>query len=120
MFKRYSKSLLARNTLWMVLGQGLRLGISVLYFTVIARSLGTRNYGAFVAVVSLVGIVFPFGAMGSGILLIKHVSRDKSLFGLYWGRALLTTAVASSALSFVALALARFVLPAKIPFFLLV
>src|ERR1035438_7409269 len=98
MLERYSKSLLAQNTLWMLLGQVLRLAISVLYFTVIARSLGAHNYGAFVAVISLVGIVFPFGALGSGILLIKNVSRDKSLFGVYWGRALLTTTVASSAL----------------------
>jgi O-antigen/teichoic acid export membrane protein len=119
MLKRYSKSTLAQNTLWMVLGQGLRLGISVLYFTVIARSLGTHNYGAFVAVVSLVAIVFPFGALGSGILLIKNVSRDQSLFGVYWGRGLLTTTVASSALLLVTVALARFILPTEIPFPLL-
>ncbi len=119
MLKRYSRSTLAQNTLWMVLGQGFRLGISVLYFTVIARSLGTHNYGAFVAVVSLVSIVFPFGALGSGILLIKNVSRDQSLFGLYWGRALLTTTVASSALFVVTIALAHFILPAEIPFLLL-
>src|ERR1700687_6198062 len=98
MIHRYLRSTLAKNTLWMLLGQGLRLGVSVLYFTVIARSLGTHNYGAFVAAVSLVSIAFPFGALGSGVLLIKNVSRDKSLFGLYWGRALLTTTVASSVL----------------------
>jgi len=118
MLKRYSRSTLAQNTLWMVLGQGLRLGISVLYFTVIARSLGTQNYGAFVAVVSLVAIVFPFGALGSGILLIKNVSRDQSLFGVYWCRGLLTTTVASSALLLVTVALARFILPTEIPFLL--
>jgi O-antigen/teichoic acid export membrane protein len=119
MLKRYSDSLLAQNTFWMALGQGFRLVVSALYFTVIARSLGTHNYGAFVAVVSLVGIVFPFGPLGSGILLIKNVSRDKSLFGLYWGRALLTTTVTSSALFLVAAALEHFALPAEIPFLLL-
>jgi O-antigen/teichoic acid export membrane protein len=119
MIRRYQRSTLAQNTLWMALGQGLRLGVSVLYFTVMARSLGTHNYGAFVAVVSLVSIVFPFGALGSGILLIKHVSRDKSLYGLYWGRALLTTFVASSALFLVVVVLGHFALPAEIPFLLL-
>jgi O-antigen/teichoic acid export membrane protein len=103
----------------MVVGQGLRLSISVLYFMVIARSLGTSNYGAFVAVVSLVGIIFPFGALGSGILLIKNVSRDKGLFALYWGRALMTTTVASSVLFLVTLALALLILPPEIPFLLL-
>jgi O-antigen/teichoic acid export membrane protein len=119
MIHRYLRSTLAKNTLWMVLGQGLRLGVSVLYFTVIARSLGTHNYGAFVAAVSLVSIAFPFGALGSGVLLIKNVSRDKSLFGLYWGRALLTTTVASSVLFLVVVMLGHFALPAEIPFLLL-
>jgi O-antigen/teichoic acid export membrane protein len=119
MLKRYSNSLLARNTVWMILGQGLRLTVSMLYFMVIARSLGTHNYGAFVGVVSLVAIVFPFGTLGSGILLIKNVSRDHTLFGLYWGRALLTTAVASAVLFLVAIVIAHFVLPAEIPFLLL-
>lgn len=37
------KSILARNTGWMLLGQGLRLVIQALYFTVIARAVGTQN-----------------------------------------------------------------------------
>ena len=88
---RYLGSALARNTLWMVSGQGLRLIIQAVYFTVIARSLGANNYGAFVGVVALVGIVYPFGMLGSGNLLVKNVSRDKSLFARYWGQALLVT-----------------------------
>ncbi len=54
------KSRLARNTVWMALGQGLRLVIQALYFVLIARSLGAVNYGAFIGVVALVGIVYPF------------------------------------------------------------
>src|SRR5215469_15223173 len=42
------KSTLARNTGWMLFGQGLRLVIQALYFAMIARSLGTSGYGAFV------------------------------------------------------------------------
>jgi O-antigen/teichoic acid export membrane protein len=103
----------------MLVWQGFRLTVSVIYFTVIARSLGAHNYGAFVAVVSLVAIVFPFGTMGSGILLIKNVSRNKSLFGIYWGRSLLTTTVASAVLSLATTALAHFALPAEIPFVLI-
>ena len=57
----------------MTVGQGLRLVIQALYFVEIARSLGTRNYGAFISVVALVGIVFPFGSLGSGNLLVKNV-----------------------------------------------
>ncbi len=109
------KSRLARNTVWMALGQGLRLVIQALYFVLIARSLGAVNYGAFIGVVALVGIVYPFATLGSGNLLIKNVARDTTLFGLYWGRALATTAVASSILFSAVLLLSHFALPGSIP-----
>lgn len=106
---------LVRNTAWMLFGQGLRLIIQALYFIEIARSLGAANYGAFIGVVALVGIVFPFGSLGSGNLLIKNVARDESLFPEYWGRALATTVVTSSFLLFVVLFASRFALPGTIP-----
>src|SRR5262249_549005 len=89
---------LARNTASMILGLGLRFIIQALYFIEIARSLGAANYGAFVGVVALVGIAYPFGALGSGNLLIKNVSRDRSTFAARWGSALVTIAVSGSLL----------------------
>jgi O-antigen/teichoic acid export membrane protein len=118
MIKKLSNSPLARNTAWMIFGQGLRLVIQALYFVEIARSLGVRNYGAFVGVVALVGIVYPFGALGSGNLLVKNVSRDKTLFPTYWGRALVTTAICGSILLLVVLAISHFALPPQIPLLL--
>jgi O-antigen/teichoic acid export membrane protein len=109
------QSTLARNTSWMLLGQGLRLLIQALYFTVIARSLGAQNYGAFVGVVGLVGILSPFATLGTGHLLIKNVARDRSQFKRHWGRALLTTLVSGSLLFGVVLLCSRFVLPPAIP-----
>jgi len=97
------------------MGQGMRLVVQAAYFTVIARSLGASNYGAFVGVVALVGIVFPFGTLGSGQLLIKNVSRDKGLFATYWGRALFTTAVSTSILFAAVAILSHFLLPDAIP-----
>ncbi len=118
MLKTFSNSPLARNTAWMMVGQGLRLVIQALYFIEIARSLGVRNYGAFVGVVALVAIVYPFGALGSGNLLVKNVSRDKTLFATYWGRALVTTASCGSILLLFVLAVSHFALPPQIPLFL--
>jgi O-antigen/teichoic acid export membrane protein len=115
MRKMLSKSVLARNTAWMSIGQGLRLMIQASYFIVIARSLGVDNYGAFVSVVALVGILSPFGALGSGALMIKNVSRDKRLFASTWGMALITLSVSSSLLIGVVLLLSQFALPAVIP-----
>ena len=110
------KSTLARNTGWMLIGQGLRLIIQALYFTMIARSLGASGYGAFVGVVGLVGIFAPFATMGSGYLLIKNAARDPNQFSSNWGRALTTTFLSSS-ISFGAIAiLSRFALPLTIPF----
>jgi O-antigen/teichoic acid export membrane protein len=83
---------------------------------VIARSLGAANYGAFIGVVALVGILYPFATLGGGNLLVKNVARDASLFSLYWGRALVTMAVASSVFFVAVLVLSHFALPDSIPF----
>jgi O-antigen/teichoic acid export membrane protein len=109
------RSTLARNTGWMLLGQGLKLVIQALYFTVIARSLGVQNYGAFVGVVGLVGIMSPFGTLGSGHLLVKNVARDGLQFKKNYGLALLTTLSSSSILFGLVLLVSNFLLPATIP-----
>jgi len=108
-------STLARNTAWMLVGFGLKLGIQAVYFTVIARSLGAQHYGAFVGVVGLVGILSPFGAMGSGVLLIKNVAREPQTFRTNFGLALLTTISVSSVFFLVVTVVSRYVLPAAIP-----
>ena len=120
MLKILSKNSLARNTMWVTAGQGLRLVIQALYFVEIARSLGVRNYGAFVGVVALVGIVYPFGSLGAGNLLIKNGSRDQSLFADYWGRALMLSAGVGTLLLLAISAVSHLVLPAGIPRLLVV
>ncbi len=120
MLKSLFKSSLARNTGWMIAGQGLRLIIQTFYFIEIARSLGVRNYGAFVGVVAFVGIVYPFGSLGGGNLLIKNVARDKTLFAAYWGRALMLTAGVGTLLLLGVSSIPHFVLPSEIPRLLVV
>jgi O-antigen/teichoic acid export membrane protein len=109
------ESVLARNAGWMLVGQGLKLVIQALFFTVIARSLGAQNYGAFVGVVGLVGILFPFGTLGSGYLLIKNVARDPQQFKKNWGMALWTTLLSGSILFGVVVLVSQLLLPATIP-----
>lgn len=93
------RSLVARNTLWMLLGFGFRLGIQFLYFVLLARILGPEQYGAFVGVVALVMVLSPFASWGSGNILIKYASRDPELFQMYWGAALATTLASGGALA---------------------
>lgn len=109
------KSRLARNASWMLVGQGFKLLIQALYFTIMARSLGPQNYGAFVGVVGLVGIVSPFASMGSGYLLIKNVALDQCQFRKNWGSALMTILLSASILFGVVTLISRFLLPASIP-----
>jgi O-antigen/teichoic acid export membrane protein len=109
------QSKLARNTAWMSLGQGFRFAVQAVYFTVIARSLGSQNYGTFVGVAALVSMLYPFGSLGSGNLLIKNVARDPKTFHKMWGISLLTTACCGSMLVLVVLGLSTIVLPSGIP-----
>jgi O-antigen/teichoic acid export membrane protein len=99
----------------MLVGLGLKLVIQAAYFTVIARSLGAEHYGAFVGVVGLVGILSPFGALGSGNLLVKNVARDHRKFRTNFGLALLTTISVSSILFLLVVLISRYLLPATIP-----
>ena len=79
---------IVRDTLWLLVGKGMRLVLQAAYFVIIARTLGVANYGAFVGTTALVAIVSPFVGVGIETLLLKNVAKDRHLFGEYWGNAL--------------------------------
>ncbi|HSN17710.1 MAG TPA: oligosaccharide flippase family protein [Gammaproteobacteria bacterium] len=106
---------LARNTLWMILGQGVRILVQFAYFVLIARILHRDGYGAFAGAVALVAVLAPFAGWGSSNLLVKNVARDRDTFPRYWGRALIVSAVSGSLLTVLALSLAWLILPASVP-----
>ncbi len=107
---------LARNTAWMAVGQGSRVALGASYFVVIARALHPDGLGAFAGAVALVALAAPFASLGAGNLMIKHVARDPRHFSRYWGGALSTTVISGLVLGIIILAGARLVLPATIPF----
>jgi O-antigen/teichoic acid export membrane protein len=98
----------------MLLAQGLRLFLQAFYFIIIAKALGPQQYGAFVGTTSLVSILAPFAALGTGNLLIKNVSRDRSLFSDYWGNALFMTLISGSILGVCLLLISPLFLPPSI------
>jgi O-antigen/teichoic acid export membrane protein len=106
---------LARNTLWMILGQGVRILAQVGYFVLIARILHKDGYGAFSGAVALVAVLAPFAGWGSGNLLVKNVARDPASFSRYWGRALIVSCLSAGLLILLALLLAWLILPAAVP-----
>jgi O-antigen/teichoic acid export membrane protein len=113
------QSSLARNTLWMLLSQGIRLVLQAVYFVIIARALGTEQYGVFVGATAFVAILAPFASLGSGNILIKHVSRNRALFGEYWGNALMMICVSGFVLIILVLCTAPIFLPKTIPLLLI-
>lgn len=88
-------SSLVRNAGWMLFGQGLNVLFQGAYFIVLARLLGPTQYGIYAGAIALVTILGNFSTLGSGTLFIRYVSVDRSLFSLYWGNILLTTALLS-------------------------
>jgi len=112
---RFGQNSLVRNTLWMLLAQGLRIVLQAVYFLIIARALGAEQYGAFVGATALVAILAPFASLGSGNLLIKNVSRNRALFGEYWGNALFMIFTSGLVLIVLVLCIAPIFLPKTIP-----
>ena len=115
---RLKGSLIARNTLWMLVGQTTRTFLQAAYFILLARTLGVSGYGAFVGVTALVAILAPFASMGSGNILIKNVARNVKVFSVYWGNSIALTLMSALFLLVVLLGVSVFVLPPSIPFLL--
>jgi O-antigen/teichoic acid export membrane protein len=92
-FGRARKSLLVQNAAWLFAGQGLSFVVQGFYFIVVARLLGTTQYGLLAGAFALVGIVGQYSTLGSGILFLRYVSADHSRFGLYWGNILISVSV---------------------------
>src|SRR6266702_3893694 len=57
---QWSKSGLLRDASNLCIGQGIRLVLQAVYFLFIARSLGSSQYGAFIAITAMTGIVSPY------------------------------------------------------------
>jgi O-antigen/teichoic acid export membrane protein len=95
---RLRNSVLFRNTLWFLGGNSVRLVLQAVYFLLVVRALGVAQYGAFIGAVSLVALVTPFSSWGTGFLLIKNITRDRTKFAHYWGAAFSLTVCAGAVL----------------------
>jgi O-antigen/teichoic acid export membrane protein len=57
------------------------------YFVLMGRTLGSREYGAFVGVVALVALLTQFSSAGMEMILLRNISRDRKSFAPTWGNA---------------------------------
>ena|SRR5580700_2266695 len=79
---------LRQGSLWMISGQGISVAAQALYFILIGRTLGSREYGAFIGVVALVAALSQFSALGMEMILVRNISRNRALFAETWGQSL--------------------------------
>ncbi len=108
---QWSKSGLLRDASNLCIGQGIRLVLQAVYFLFIARSLGSSQYGAFIAITAMTGIVSPYIGLGSGLLFLKNVRSGKRTASLCWGNGLLVTLLTGLVASIVLTILSRLWLP---------
>jgi len=75
----------------MISGQGVAMAAQTVYFVLIGRALGSREYGAFVGVAALITALSQFSTVGMEMILVRNISRDRSSFSRTWGHALVLT-----------------------------
>ncbi|MEN9222693.1 MAG: lipopolysaccharide biosynthesis protein [Thermostichus sp. BF3_bins_97] len=67
-----------RQASWLMVGNGLRLGLSGAYFILLARLLGPEAFGVFSAILACSNLAAPFGYLGQSELLIQRLSQQRS------------------------------------------
>ncbi|GAB6068650.1 hypothetical protein JCM13664_19700 [Methylothermus subterraneus] len=78
--KNYRPGKLARDTVVLSVGLGLRAVAQAGVFLIIARLLGSEGYGAFSAALALAGAWGCFVGLGGQAILIRDVARDPARF----------------------------------------
>ena len=89
-------SRLARNAGWMFAGQGASFIVQGVYFIMLARLLGSFEYGVLAGAAALVAVVSQYSTMGSGLLILRYVSPEPERFREYWGNVVMSTALFGS------------------------
>jgi O-antigen/teichoic acid export membrane protein len=89
--ERFPDRSLGRNAAVMFVGQGLTFFTQAAYFLLLARLLRSQEYGIFVGAAALASIASQYSSLGSGWVLLRHVSQDRLVFPQYWGNSILTT-----------------------------
>jgi O-antigen/teichoic acid export membrane protein len=107
---KLKSSTLAKNAGWMFLGQGLGLFSQALYFVLLARLLGSVQYGVYVGTFALVSMVGQYSSLGSDTVFLRYVSSDRKKFAPYWGNVLIVICVLSVLVSVLLHLIGRFIL----------
>ena len=105
---------LAKGTLAMTAGMGLRTLAQAVVFLIVARVLGVADYGAYAAVLALSTAFGCFSGWGTQVLMVRDVSRNLDSFAAAWGRTLTAIIISSPILFAIYIAFAWALLPASV------
>jgi len=97
--RRYKQSRFARNFGWMLLGQGLGFIFQAAYFILLARLLGSLQYGIFVGAFAFTSLLSQYSSFGMGTVFLRYVSGNQKEFAPYWGNILMATITTSGVLA---------------------
>jgi O-antigen/teichoic acid export membrane protein len=106
---------LAKNTVVVTSGMGLRAVSQAVVFLVCARVLGVSGYGAVVAILTLASVLSNFSGLGGHVLLVRDVSRRPESFPESWGHTLAALLVGIGFVFPVYLLASVWLLPQNIP-----
>jgi len=98
---RLLQSRLVGGTAIMTVGNGLRLLFSLGTFFIVARAMGSANFGDFATVVSLVGILGAFAGWGGDRLVIRRVSRVAGVYPEAFGTSIVFLAISAPILTLI-------------------
>lgn len=105
--RKLKNSRLARDAGHLSIGQTVRLASQAASFFVLARMLGPKLYGEFVAMTALVAILYPFSGFGTNVMFLKNVKSGKRSPSLCWGNGLLLIGLTGTAFTLATLAANR-------------
>ncbi len=97
--RKLRTSTLAQNAGWMFVGQALGFILQAAYFVLLARLLGSTEYGIYAGTFALVTIASQYSGLGTGTVFLRYVSADPKKFAAYWGNILLVVTGVSLTLS---------------------
>jgi O-antigen/teichoic acid export membrane protein len=80
---RFFTSKISQNTLWLFSGQSLVKTIAFLYAIFLARALGPTDFGLYIYVITVFGLVSSLSDLGFNRFLVRDIARDKNQLSRY-------------------------------------
>lgn len=96
LFAQMFKSSFLKDVRSVFLSFIVKIVVQGLYFVILVRIFKPDEYGAFVGIIAIISLFYPFASLGSNWLLVKNVSKDQSVFADYWGTGILKNLIIGS------------------------